>query len=81
MRIVAESKRRKGGISDDDNKGVGQIKLTADDDFEREFLTSIYVLLGGRSPQAREHPQYAPSRQFMNEWAASFPPERKEHDG
>lgn len=76
MQITANSKRRKGGLYDDDNSGVGRLALTADNDHERRFLTAIYFMLGapiaGPTPENRAE-RYQAVTKFMREWVGSFP--------
>lgn len=76
MRIDAHSKRRNGGISAPDLKGVGRLALTADNDAEREFLSAIYFLIGapigGPTPEARAK-VYNDARKVLDGWIKSFP--------
>jgi hypothetical protein len=44
MRIEVSANRKNGGISDDDNLGVGRLKFTAECPAERKHLTALYFI-------------------------------------
>jgi hypothetical protein len=66
MRIQASTKQRgKGDVRDD--KGVGRIVLTADSDYDREFVTSIYRILADPDNDRQEQ-GVATMRRFLSEF-------------
>lgn len=69
MRIQASTatRSRKGDIRDDN--GIGLLRLKADSDREREFVTSVYRIIGGdcRGDQDK-------GVAWMREYLKSFPP-------
>ena len=76
MRIQASTGRRgRGDIRDD--QGVGRLTLTAENDPEREFTTSVYRIIGGY-PRAEQDKGVA----WMREYLKSFPPieDNEEHN-
>lgn len=65
MRIQASThKRGKGDVRDD--RGVGRVALTADNDDEREFLTAIYRILAMDDKQQEQG--VATIRRFLSEF-------------
>lgn len=68
MRIQASTaKRGNGDIRDD--KGIGLLRLKADNDREREFITSIYRIAGGDFREEQDK-----GVAWMREYLKSFPP-------
>jgi hypothetical protein len=51
MIIEVATKRKKGGVSDADDRGVGMLKFSAEDEGERVFLTSLYFLFAPAIPR------------------------------
>lgn len=64
MRIQA-SAGRGGHVGD----SVKRVALTADNDREREFVTSVYRIVGGDSRDAQDK-----GVAWMREYLKSFPP-------
>ncbi len=69
MRIQASTKQRGKGDVRDDN-GIGRLVLSADNNDEREFLTSVYRILS-EDGKAQEQ-GVATMRRFLSE----FPEEK-----
>lgn len=68
MRIQASTARRgKGDIRDD--KGIGLLRLRADSEREREFITSVYRIIGGDDREEQDQ-----GVAWMREYLKSFPP-------
>lgn len=69
MRIQASTARRnrKGDIREDG--GIGLLRLKADNDSEREFVTSVYRIIGG-DDRAEQDKGVA----WMRTYLKSFPP-------
>lgn len=75
MRIQASTKRRGKGDIRDDN-GIGRLVLSADNDDEREFITSIYRIL---SESGKEQEQgVATMRRFLSEFPVEAQQVREE---
>lgn len=68
MRIRASARKRNGDIHGP--LGVGHLTLTADNDRERELITSLYWLIGMRFNNSERHFK---ARKFMEQWVDSFP--------
>lgn len=69
MRIQASTARRdrKGDIREDG--GIGLLRLKADKDHEREFITSVYRIVGGDDREEQDK-----GVAWMREYLKSFPP-------
>lgn len=68
MRIQASTARRGKGDIREDN-GIGLLRLKADNDREREFITSVYRLCGGDTREQQDN-----GVAWMREYLKSFPP-------
>lgn len=69
MRIQASTARRdrKGDIRDDG--GIGLLRLKADNDRERELITSVYRIIGGDDCEDQDK-----GVAWMRAYLKSFPP-------
>ena len=65
MRIQASTKRRGKGDIRDDN-GIGHLTLTAENDHEREFITSVYRILVEDDKQQEQG--VATMRRFLSDF-------------
>lgn len=67
MRIQASTARRGKGDVRDDN-GIGLLRLKADSDVEREFITSVYRIIGGDDREEQDQ-----GVAWMRTYLKSFP--------
>jgi hypothetical protein len=68
MRIQASTRKRGGGDVRDD-AGVGRLALTADNNSEREFMTSVFRIVGAPDRNTQDK-----GIAWMREYLKSFPP-------
>lgn len=68
MRIQASTAQRGKGDIRDDN-GIGLLRLKADDEPEREFITSVYRIVA-----ANDYEEQDKGIAWMREYLKSFPP-------
>lgn len=68
MKYDARSRRRKGGLSDEDDKGCGYLAMTADTDEEREWLTAIYFVNAPALPRNEKRKRELKALATIQKW-------------
>lgn len=68
MKYDARAQRKKGGLSDADDMGCGQLTMTADTNDERRWLTAIYFINAPALPRNEKRKRELAALRTLQQW-------------